>query len=58
MVRAASLNSLEVTAMAPKDWSNLVTVTAAELRNLFGQHAKQVERLSWKTLDFEEFSEA
>ena len=33
-------NVLEVTDMAPKDWSNSVTLTAAELRNLLGRHAK------------------
>ena len=40
--------------MAPKEWSNESTITPGELRHIVAQHAKAIERLSWKTQDVQE----
>ena len=33
-------------------------VSEADLHHVFGKHAKQLERMSWKAMDFDEFSES
>ena len=43
--------------MAPKDWSNKVTVTDRELQSLLKEHSKTIERMSWKGMDYVEMSE-
>ena len=43
--------------MAPKDWSNKVTISDPELQGLLKEHSKVIERLGWKAMDYEEVSE-
>ena len=43
--------------MAPKEWSNQSLASTADLHHIFGKHSKVLERMSWKTMDFDEFSE-
>ena len=54
MIAVISLAPSSEVIMAPKEWSNEVTITAGELRHILATNAKAIERLSWKSQDFEE----
>ena len=43
--------------MAPKQWSNQSLLSIAEAQSIFARHSKSLERMSWKSMDLEEFSE-
>ena len=51
-----SINTWLAGEMSPKCWSNKVTITESQLKSLFIEHKKDIERMTWKAMDPSEFS--